>query len=139
MSRSIALLFTLYWYSSSAWLRRRCLPDLLAEPPSPLLPPAAGAPAAPPSSPSAPVAGLVYQSVSAITWRTYRSDATFFYDFTYGTAYSTSGSGDLIMPVTLPNGARLMEMTYYFRVDTPARDMSMGLCTVPNGGTLIRV
>lgn len=78
-------------------------------------------------------AGMVYQSFSSMMFAPDRDTTQFAYNFTYGTQHLTAGSSsEFHMPLVLPQGAEVREITYWFRDNQPV-NLTMGLCRVQHG------
>lgn len=77
--------------------------------------------------------GMTYQSFSGILFYPYESSVNYY--FSYGTQtaaiVSPSWSGELVMPLTLPEGVDVKELTFYFRDNNNENDPLMGLCVAP--------
>lgn len=82
---------------------------------------------------AATTAGMTYQSFSGILFYPYESSVHHY--FSYGTQaaviVSPSWSGELVMPLTLPDGVDVKELTFYFRDNNLDNDPMMGLCAAP--------
>lgn len=88
---------------------------------------------------AAPAGGLNYQSFNAIEFVAYNSELSHNYSFSYGTAHvvAPSTSIELILPLDLPQGSELREITVWFRDNSAGSDVLFGLCRVPHGGNAL--
>lgn len=81
----------------------------------------------------APTPGMTYQTYSGINFRAYQSSVQYAFNFSTlaMTIVSPSSSGELIAPVTLPDGVDVKELTFYFRDNNLVYDPQLGLCVAP--------
>lgn len=81
--------------------------------------------------------GLTYKSFSGLQFRPYSSEVSHAYNFYYGTAHiiSPSFSGELLVPLDLPHGVDIREISVWFRDISVPNDIYFGLCQITNGDT----
>lgn len=84
-----------------------------------------------------PTPGLFYQSYSGIMFYPVSSAINAAYSYTNGTRHTVAPTtgGTFVMPLNLPQGVEIREITIWFRDNQPSADVTIGLCIVPNGET----
>lgn len=77
--------------------------------------------------------GMSYQSFSGILFYPYESSVNHYVSFGYGThvIVSPSWSGELVMPLALPDGVDVKELTFYFRDNNQSYDPQLAICIAP--------
>ncbi len=108
-------------------------------PPGGELVPPIGAPNADPlpAAAFAPTPGLIYQSYSSILFYPHISTLNYQYSFANGTLHTVSPTaiGSFMLPLDLPDGVEIREISVWFRDNQAGNDISFGLCVVQNGST----
>lgn len=79
--------------------------------------------------------GMTYQTYHSFLFQPIRPKTDWDYSFSTGTLHllSTIQGGQFVLPVFLPQGVDVRELTYFFRDNQPSSDLSMGLCRVALG------
>lgn len=77
--------------------------------------------------------GMTYQSFSGMLFYPYDSTLAHGFSFTTLAEYikSPSTSGELVVPLSLPDGVDLKELTFFFRDNNQTYNPLMGICTAP--------
>ncbi len=77
--------------------------------------------------------GMAYQSFSGFVFYPYDGSLNHTLTFTTLThvIVSPSTSGELVMPLTLPDGVDVKELTFYFRDNNVVYDPMLGICVSP--------
>lgn len=77
--------------------------------------------------------GMSYQSFSGMLFYSYESTLAHSFSFTTLTKYikSPSTSGELVVPLSLPDGVDVKELTFFFRDNNLSNNLSLGICTAP--------